>query len=66
MKTDELFELLQKVWARELSVDEAWELIDSEREMPPDSTDYWLPLNLLKIGYDYDTRYQISRGCRLY
>ena len=48
MKTDELFELLQKVWARELSVDEAWELIDSEREMPPESTDYWLPIKSTK------------------
>lgn len=32
MTTDEFFELLQSVWARETSVDEAWEEIDFNRE----------------------------------
>lgn len=48
MTTDELFELLQKVWARELSVDEAWELIDQEREMPITSSEFWLPIKSTK------------------
>jgi hypothetical protein len=45
MTTDELKDILRQVWYRELSADEAWDLIDNDRERPQEySRDYWLPL----------------------
>lgn len=46
MTSDKLYELLRQVWTRELSVDDAWEIIDLERERPDDySKEYWLPIS---------------------
>ena len=45
MTEEKFIEILKDVWARELSVDEAWEIIDSDRERPDEySKEYWLPL----------------------
>jgi hypothetical protein len=46
MTTEQLQKMLQAVWNREMSADEAWDLIDQDRERPDDySKEYWLPLS---------------------
>lgn len=46
MTEEQLKELLRDIWNRELSADEAWEIIDGEREAPSEySKEYWLPIN---------------------
>lgn len=49
MTTEDLQELLLKVWNREMSADDAWQKIDDERVSPYiissyEETEYWLPL----------------------
>lgn len=45
MTEEQLRELLQAVWNHELSVDEAWKIIDDERELPDMySKEWWLPI----------------------
>lgn len=45
MTEEELKELLRDIWNRELSADEAWEIIEGEREAPSEySKEYWLPI----------------------
>ena len=45
MKTSELKEILDQLWHREITVDEAWGAIDQDRERPSEyDCDYWLPL----------------------
>ena len=46
MTTEQLQKMLHAVWNREMSADEAWDLIDQDRERPDDySKEYWLPLS---------------------
>jgi hypothetical protein len=45
MTEEQLKELLRDVWNQELSADDAWEIIDREREAPDVySKEYWLPI----------------------
>ena len=45
MTSESLQELLIDVWCRVVSADEAWEIIDSNREAPSEhSNEYWLPI----------------------
>ena len=46
MTTNQLQEILKAVWNRDMSADEAWRVIDQDRERPDDySKEYWLPLS---------------------
>lgn len=45
MTEEQLQKLLHDIWDHKLSVDEAWKIIDDEREMPDYySKEYWLPI----------------------
>lgn len=45
MTEEQLHKLLNDVWHREISADEAWEIIDGEREAPSEySKEFWLPI----------------------
>lgn len=45
MTEQQIIELLNAVWHHELSVNEAWRIIDYEREAPSEySKEYWLPI----------------------
>ena len=45
MTVEQLQKLLNDLWHREISADEAWEMIDADREAPSEySKEYWLPI----------------------
>lgn len=45
MTTSEFKKILNQLWNREITVDDAWESIDLDRELHSDYVcDYWLPL----------------------